>query len=225
MDLGLEGRVILVVGGGGYIGRAVVERLRREGAVAVSASRGSADVALDAADDDSVRAAVADVLAAHGRLDGLVVTAAPAANTLDPETRNDPEAVLDAIDGKAMTFLRVVNAVLPHLRARGYGRVVGISGQNAWVTGDVRASVRNAALILAAETLADSAAGSGVTVNVINPGTVSDDPASEVAPGRPGESSPTQIADLIAFLVSPLAGAISGESIAVGHRLRGVVRL
>jgi NAD(P)-dependent dehydrogenase (short-subunit alcohol dehydrogenase family) len=65
-------------------------------------------------------------------------------------------------------------------------------------------------------------AGSGVTINTVSPGTVSASPASEVAAGRGGESSPEQIADLIAFLVSPRAGAISGESIAIGHRVRGV---
>jgi hypothetical protein len=40
--------------------------------------------------------------------------------------------------------------------------------------------------------------------------------------GRGGQSSPSQIADLVAFLASPLS-ALSGESIAIGHRLRGVV--
>ena len=225
MDLGLDGHVILVVGGAGYIGRAVVERLRAEGACAVSAGRRSGDVELDGADDASVTAAVDRVIGEHGRLDGVVVTAAPSARTLDPARKTDPEDVLAAVDGKAMTFLRIANAVLPRLTAQGYGRVVGLSGQNALLTGDLRGSVRNAALILAAENLADSVAGTGVTVNVVNPGMVTDEPAVEVAAGRPGESSPTQIADLVAFLVSPLAGAISGESIAVGHRVRGITHL
>jgi NAD(P)-dependent dehydrogenase (short-subunit alcohol dehydrogenase family) len=225
MDLGLNGHVILVVGGGGFIGRAVVDRLRAEGAVAVSASRTSGDVVLDAADDASVLAAVERVRAERGRIDGLVVTAAPAAQTLDPAGRTDPDAVLAAVGAKAMTFLRVANAVLPHLEAQGYGRIVGISGQNALLTGDLRGSVRNAALILAAENLADAVAGSGVTVNVVNPGRVAAEPSAEVTPGRGGESSPAQIADLVTFLVSPRAAAISGESIAVGHRLRGVTHL
>jgi hypothetical protein len=46
-----------------------------------------------------------------------------------------------------------------------------------------------------------------------------------VEAGRPGESSPAQIADLIAFLVSPRAAAISGESLAIGHRVRGVTSM
>ncbi|MCD5311001.1 hypothetical protein [Kineosporia babensis] len=50
-------------------------------------------------------------------------------------------------------------------------------------------------------------------------------PATEVRPGRPGESSPDQIADLITFLLSPRAAAVSGESIAVGHRVDGITSM
>jgi NAD(P)-dependent dehydrogenase (short-subunit alcohol dehydrogenase family) len=85
--------------------------------------------------------------------------------------------------------------------------------------------VRNTALIIAAKNLADAVAGSGVTVNTVNPGTVSDIPATEVERGRGGESSPEQIADLVAFLVSPRAAGLSGESIAVGRRVRGVTSM
>lgn len=225
MDLALNGHVALVVGGTGYIGRAVVDRLRAEGATALGAGRSSGDVVMDAADDASVASAIAGVLAEHGRLDALIVTAAPAAQTLDPALSDDPADVLAAVDCKAMTFLRAANAVLPLMREAGYGRIVGVAGQNALITGDVRGSIRNAALIIAAENLADGCAGSGVTVNVVNPGRVNDEPRADVQPGRGGESSPAQIADLIAFLASPLAAAVSGESIAVGHRVRGITHL
>lgn len=221
MDLQLSDRVVLVVGGGGYVGRAVSDRLRAEGATVVTASRTSGDVALDASDDDSVTVAVAAVLAEHGRIDGLVVTAAPSARTLDPARANDPAQVLGAVDGKAMTFLRVANAVMPGMRDAGFGRVVVISGQNAWIAGNTTANVRNVATNAVAKNLADLYAGSGVSVNVVNPGIVTDEPGSAVDRGMGGESSPTQIADLVAFLSSPLS-ALSGESIAIAHRMLGV---
>ncbi|MET1004632.1 MAG: SDR family oxidoreductase [Propionibacteriaceae bacterium] len=226
MDLGLDGRVALVVGGTGFIGRAVVETLRGEGAVVVAAARHIDDgITLDARDPASVAAAFAQVIEEHGRLDALVVTAAPSAQTLDASRQADPEQVLGAFDAKAMTFLRLANAALPIMAEAGFGRIVGVSGQNAFLTGNVTGSVRNAALIIAAKNLADSVAGSGITVNTVSPGTVVDAPSSEVQPGRGGESSPEQIADLIAFLVSPRSAAISGESIATGHRVRGVTVL
>lgn len=222
---------MLVVGGRGLVGSAVVQRLTEEGATAVVASRSTdpddavTRLRLDARDDASATAAVDAVLARHGRLDGLVVTAAPSAQTLDPTRNDDPAQVLDAFDAKAVVFLRLVNAALPAMREAGYGRVVGISGQNAFLTGSTTGSVRNAALIIAAKNLADAVAGSGITVNTVSPGTVTPTPSTEVQPGRGGESSPDQIADLVTFLLSPRAAAISGESIATGHRVRGVVSL
>lgn len=222
MDLQLTDRTILVAGGHGYIGQAVVQRLRAEGAIVVPASRHAPDgLVLDATDDDSVRTAIESILAEHGRIDGLVVAAAPSARTLDSSKNNDPRQVAQAFEGKVLTFLRLANAVLPVMHNAGFGRIVAVSGQNAFKTGNLTGSVRNAALVIAAKNLADEAAGSGVTVNVVSPGIVSDDPHAEVKRGDSGETSPLEIADLIAFLLSPLARAISGESIAVGHRLRG----
>ena len=226
MDLGIGGHVVLVVGGTGLIGRAVVARLRAEGATVVPASRHAEDgIVLDARDPEAVAAAVDGVVQRYGRLDAVVVTAVPSARTLDASRHADPAQVLAAIDTKAMSFLRLANAALPVMTRAGYGRIVGVSGQNALLTGNVTGSVRNAALIIAAKNLADSVAGTGVTVNTVSPGTVSETPAAEVAAGRGGESSPDQIADLIAFLVSPRAAAISGESIAVGHRVRGITSM
>jgi NAD(P)-dependent dehydrogenase (short-subunit alcohol dehydrogenase family) len=108
------------------------------------------------------------------------------------------------------------------MRAAGFGRIVGISGQNAFITGNIAGSIRNAALIIAAKNLADELAGTGVAVTTVSPGIVSEHPAIAVDAGKGGESSPGQIADLVTFLLSPLA-AVSGESIAVGHRVRGAI--
>jgi NAD(P)-dependent dehydrogenase (short-subunit alcohol dehydrogenase family) len=223
MDLQLADRVVLVVGGTGLIGSAIAERARSEGATVVTASRsGKGGIVLDARDEASVAAGIAQVIEQHGRLDAVVVSAAPSARTLDPARGSSPDQVADAFDAKALVFLRIANAVLPIMRSAGYGRIIGISGQNAFVTGSITGSVRNAALIMIAKNLADELAGTGVTVNSVSPGIVSPTPAAAVEPGRPGESSPTQIADLVTFLISPLA-AVSGESIAVGHRVRGAI--
>ncbi|RKR75773.1 SDR family NAD(P)-dependent oxidoreductase [Frondihabitans australicus] len=235
MDLQLTGRVALVVGGAGYIGSAITTRLRAEGATTIVASRRPGEgqsgegapgerVVLDTSDPASVSAAIDEVLAAHGRIDALIVTAAPSAQTLDPAKHADPEQALEAINGKAMGFLRVANAVLPSMSERGFGRVVVLSGQNAYIASSITASVRNGATNIIAKNLADSLAGSGVQVNVVNPGVVADDPKGDVDLARGGESSPTQIADLVAFLCSPLS-ALSGESISIAHRMRGIVTL
>jgi NAD(P)-dependent dehydrogenase (short-subunit alcohol dehydrogenase family) len=223
MDLQLRDRVVLVVGGTGFIGSAIVQRAREEGATVVVASRsGGEGIVMDARDDESVAAAVAQIVERYGRLDAAVVAAAPSARTLDQARNSDPAQVAEAFDGKALAFLRVANAVIPVMRNADYGRVVGISGQNAFMTGNITGSIRNAALIIAAKNLADELADTGISVTTVSPGIVSENPATVVNSGKGGQSSPTQIADLVAFLISPIA-AVSGESIAVGHRLRGVL--
>jgi NAD(P)-dependent dehydrogenase (short-subunit alcohol dehydrogenase family) len=213
-----------VVGGTGLVGSAVVDRVRAEGATVVVASRSATGdgLVIDARDEASIAAGIATITEQYGRLDAVVVSAAPSSRTLDPTRNSDPAQVEDAFDAKAMVFLRIANAVIPLMRDAGYGRIVGISGQNAFLTGNITGSVRNAALIITAKNLADDLAGSGVTVTTVSPGIVSENPATEVQAGKGGESSPVQIAALVAFLVSPLS-AVSGESIAVGHRVRGVV--
>jgi NAD(P)-dependent dehydrogenase (short-subunit alcohol dehydrogenase family) len=223
MDLQLADRVVLVVGGSGLIGSAIADRARTEGATVVVASRSGKDgIQLDGRDDASVSAAIGRVLTEYGRLDAVVISAAPSARTLDPAKNSSPDQVADAFDGKSLVFLRIANAVLPAMREAGFGRIVGISGQNAYLTGNIAGSIRNAALNIAAKNLADEAAGTGVTINTVNPGTVTATPASAVDAGKPGESSPVQIADLVAFLISPLS-TTSGESIAIGHRVRGAL--
>jgi NAD(P)-dependent dehydrogenase (short-subunit alcohol dehydrogenase family) len=224
MDLGITDRVALVVGGTGYLGRHIATTLAAEGAVVVTAGRSGGDVTIDGQDEASVVAGVDEVIAGHGRIDILVVTAAPAAQTLDPADAFSPAAVAAAVDAKSLVFLRLANAVLPHMRARGSGRIIGIAGQLARSSTSVVASVRNAALILAAKALADSVAGTGVTVNVVNPGNVFDDEHPVPAIG-PGPSTPEQIAALVAYLSSEPAAAVSGASIATGHTFRGVSAL
>lgn len=236
MDLGLNAVVTLVVGGGGLIGTAVGRALHAEGATVVLGGRtqetltaaaeaigGDVDtVVLDSGDDDSVRRAVADIVARHGTIDVLVNTAAPSARTLDPERNSDPEQVTQAFEAKAMGYLRCANAVLPAMRQAGFGRVVNVSGQNAFLTASITGAVRNGAVAILSKALADDAAGTGVTVNVVHPGIVRADASVEVERGSAGESTPEQVAAVVVFLASRAAGSVSGESVAVGHRVRGV---
>jgi NAD(P)-dependent dehydrogenase (short-subunit alcohol dehydrogenase family) len=232
MDLQLKNRVVLVVGGNGTIGSVIVERLAAEGATVVSASRsGSAHenstvtpLTLDASDETSIAAGLRNVLDSHGRLDAVVVTAAPSAQTLDQSRKSDPDQVAEAMADKSLVFLRIANAAIPIMKNAGFGRIVAINGQNAYLTGNITNAVRNAALIVIAKNLADELAGTGVLVNTVNPGLVTETPKAEVALARGGESTPQQIADLVAFLSSPLS-AVSGESIAIGHRALGTTVL
>lgn len=235
MRLGLEGIVALVVGGTGTVGTAVARALADEGAIVVLAGRtletlkaavedlgpAAGFVVLNTLDATSVGAGIDDVIARFGPIGVVVNTAAPSARTLDPAKNDDPGQVLEAFDAKALGYLRVANAVIPGMRAAGYGRIINISGQNAYITGSITGAVRNSAVIVLSKTLADSLAGTGVTVNVVNPGIVTQTPSADVQVGKGGDSTPSQVAALVTFLASAQAAAISGESIAVGHRVLG----
>lgn len=237
MELGLGGAVVLVVGGRGYLGREIARQFALEGAQVIIASRDAAGLAaaaaeagpgvrpqrLDAASADSVAEAIDAVAEEFGHIDVLVDCAAPSARTLDTARSSDPELVLEATAAKAIGYLRVANAVLPGMIARGSGRIVFVSGQNAQITGNLAGSVRNGAVAAIAKNLADAAAGTGVTVNTIHPGIVVDKPNPVPLPGRFGETSPAQVAAVAVFLGSRPAAGISGEVIAVGHRLMGVI--
>ncbi|WP_328472409.1 SDR family NAD(P)-dependent oxidoreductase [Actinoplanes sp. NBC_00393] len=236
MNLGIAGRTALIVGGSGLIGRAVAAALIREKVRVVLAARSAEKLAeaageldgqvrtvtLDTRDAASVESAVEELIASEAGIDIVVNAAAPPANTLDPAKDQDPAQVLDAFDAKAVGYLRVVDAVLPYMRRAGFGRIINVSGQNALLSRSVTGSVRNAAVIVASKALADSVAGTGITINVVNPGLVTATPSPAPQPAAPGDSTPEQVAALITFLASAQAAAISGESIAVGHRVLGV---
>ena len=82
----------------------------------VASRTGNDGIAMDGCSDESVNAAIAQVIREHGRLDAVVVTAAPSARTLDPARNGDPAQVAEAFDAKALVFLRVANAVIPAMR-------------------------------------------------------------------------------------------------------------
>ncbi|WP_433832061.1 SDR family NAD(P)-dependent oxidoreductase [Actinoplanes sp. CA-015351] len=232
MDLGIAGRTALIVGGSGLIGRAVASALLSEGVKVVLAGRDAerlaavakglggepGTVTLDNRDQASVNAAVDTI----SEIDILVNSAAPPAHTLDPALDHNPEQILAAVDAKTIGYLRAMHAVLPRMRANGFGRVVNISGQNAFTTRTVVGSVRNSAVITASKALADAYVASGVTINVVNPAIVTAKPRNGIEPATGGDSTPQQVAGLVVYLASIHAAAITGESIAVGHRVLGV---
>ncbi|HEX8123678.1 MAG TPA: SDR family NAD(P)-dependent oxidoreductase [Solirubrobacteraceae bacterium] len=209
----------LVTGGARGIGAAIAERLRADGLdVAVLDRAQPADVEFDLAGDDE--------LPELGDVDVCVSNAA-ITTTIAPAHRMTREQWQRDVDVNLTGAFRVIQACLPGMRERGFGRIVVISSGAArsGLPGQVAYAASKAGLLGLTKTIAAENAHKGITANAILPGLV----ASEMVLKMPEEIleagretiptgrlvEPSEIADLVAYLADERAGSITGEAISV----------
>ncbi|WP_044508251.1 oxidoreductase [Gordonia sp. KTR9] len=127
-------RVALVTGASSGIGRAAALALIDAGFAVVGTSRNAANIEslagvtfldLDVASDESVRTLVDKVIEKFGRIDVLVNNAGVGAVGAGEES--SIEQTREVFDINVFGLIRMTNAVLPHMRAQGGGRVVNVS--------------------------------------------------------------------------------------------------
>jgi len=228
----LQNRVCLVTGAAQGIGAATVARLAAEGALVVAADLRGAEVpgaamsvAMDVTDRAQVDAAVARVMAAHGRIDVLVNNAGI---TKDARLLKMTEQQFDAvIDVNLRGVFHCAQAVAPHMVERGSGvilnasSVVGLYGN----FGQTNYAASKFGVIGFTKTWARELGPKGVRVNAVAPGFVAT-PILETIPekvlaqmqekvplGRLGR--PEEIASVYAFLASDDASYLNGAVIEV----------
>jgi NAD(P)-dependent dehydrogenase (short-subunit alcohol dehydrogenase family) len=126
--------VALVTGASSGIGRATALALVDAGFAVVGTSRNAAKAEplagvtlldLDVVSDDSVRSLVEEVIERFGRIDVLVNNAGVGAVGAGEESSIDQTR--EVFDINVFGLIRMANAVLPHMRARGSGRIVNVS--------------------------------------------------------------------------------------------------
>ena len=239
----LNGRVGLVTGAGGGIGREIARRLAGEGmsvavldrvgaaAQAVAAEIGGLAVAADVTSEEEVGGAVDTVLAAFKQIDLLVNNAGIA--WMGPALDMPLEALQAMLRVNVEGVFIVSRAVLPHMIARRSGSVVNLASW-AGKTGPAFFAGYGAtkfAVIGLTQALAREMAPHGIRVNAICPGIVVDTAmrtAIEAQQRRYGlpetaereksipigrVSVPDDVARIAAFLASDEASYMTGESI------------
>ena len=202
-------------------------------------------VPADTTDDAAVRAMVEEVVGAWGGVDVLVNAAAQPAGGPVPALADLTDAEVQAdFDTKVLGYLRCARAVAPHMTAQGRGRIVNISGLNARRTGSIAGSIRNVAVAALTANLADELGPSGVGVTVVHPGLVETERTPQLVADRAAASGRTEeqvradlaagsslrrlvtaeeVANVVVFLCSPLAVAVTGDAVGVGGGNRGAV--
>ncbi len=260
MDLGLGGRTAVVCGGSRGIGLATAITLLGEGARVLVCGRDPATldaarrmaapagalhaVVADLSREDGVVSLVEETHRVLGHADVLVT------NTGGPPTMPALDATWSAWEDASRLLLRsaveVTQALVPAMRERKWGRVIGITSLAVKrpVANLVLSNALRAAVTGYFRTLANEIAGDGVTVNTVLPGYTETDrltalaranaersgvPAdavyrrwiSDTPAGRLGQ--PDELAAVIAFLASDRAGFVTGQAICVDGGATGTL--
>ncbi|MGE3538201.1 MAG: SDR family NAD(P)-dependent oxidoreductase [Candidatus Tectimicrobiota bacterium] len=255
MDLELTGKVAVITGASKGVGKAIARELAREGVdVAVCArhreeleatageleqetGRRILPVVTDTTNWESVRRMVESTVVTLGRVDILVNNAAtPGGLVRGALAEASEEALMEDINTKVVGYFRCAKAVAPYMQRQGWGRIINIGGLSGRRS-EAISGMRNAAIVHLTKTLSDQLGPSGITVNLVHPGTTRterSDPMYAEQARREGVSveeierriaqniairrivDARELGYIVTFLASPKATAITGEVIAAG---------
>ena len=209
----------MVTGAAGTMGRAVVAFLKEDGLKVLGMDLKGSDVDCDVSDPVAVHSAVKEI----GQIDVLVNNAGVLSNNkVEATTPKEWRRVLAAnLDGA----FYLAHEVVPGMKARRWGRIVNtcsLAAKTGGLTAGTAYSTSKGALTSLTFSLARELAPFGVTVNGISPAYVKTPMVTEqlteaqrqaliaqIPVGRFCE--PEEFAHVVRFLVSPLAGFITGE--------------
>jgi 3-oxoacyl-[acyl-carrier protein] reductase len=246
VDLHLDGKVAIVAASSKGLGKASALALAREGARVTICARTESDleaaaeeirtetraevlpVPADLTKAEDIQSVVASTFERFGAVDVLVNNSGGPAMGRFPDFTDDDW--LQAFEVVTLNFVRFVRAVVPHMREKGWGRIIGIQSssvkepvENIDLSNGIRPGI--AGLMKA---IVPDLAKDGITINLVLPGMfatsrilgrlagapeevaekVKTQLAATIPMGRLGD--PMEVGDLVAFLASEQASYITG---------------
>lgn len=223
----LKGKTALVTGAAGTMGRAVVAFLKEDGLNVVGLDVKGDCRYCDISDAAAVKKAIREI----GQVDVLVNNAGILSNNKAEATTPDEWRKVLAANLDGAFYL--AREVIPGMKARRWGRIVNVcsmAAKTGGLTAGTAYATSKGALVSLTFSLARELASFGVTVNGIAPAYVRTPMVTEqlnadqrrqllsqIPVGRFCE--PEEFAHVVRFLVSPLAGFITGEIVDINGGL------
>ncbi|WP_338165821.1 3-oxoacyl-ACP reductase FabG [Vibrio sp. 10N] len=237
--MNLEGKIALVTGASRGIGRSIAELLVERGATVIgtaTSENGAAAIseylgengkglALNVTDTDSIEAVLKQINEEFGAIDILVNNAGITRDNLLMRMKDDEWT--DIMDTNLTSIFRLSKAVLRGMMKKRQGRIINVGSVVGTMgnAGQTNYAAAKAGVIGFTKSMAREVASRGVTVNTVAPGFIETDMTkalndeqraatlANVPAGRLGD--PREIASAVAFLASPEAAYITGETLHV----------
>lgn len=232
----LKDQVVIITGGAQGIGKGICEVFCKEGATValwdvLEKGQDTADEILkgggsiffqkvDVTDQSSVDSAVEEIIKKYGRIDVMINNAGIIRDrSFQKMERGEWDAVMNV---NVNSLFVTTKAVLPHMKAAGYGRIISASSINAYAGafGQTNYAASKAAITGFTKSLCKEVGRYGITVNAVAPGFIESEMTASMPPevikagiamipvGRIG--TPADMGHAYLFLASPEASFISG---------------
>ena len=203
-------------------------------------------VPADVTSQDEVRGLVRATVERFGRLDCLVANAGGPPSGGFAVFPDDLGPYRTALELNLLSTVALCQAAVPEMRRNGWGRIVAVTSLSAKQPSPslLLSSIARAGVLAFTKALATELAGEGITVNSVCPGYTATDRLSELAEAEAGRAgvaeeairerwaadiparrigSPSEFADVVAFLASERASYVTGVALAIdGGLIKGL---